>query len=124
MSLEQFRTKSKLTVERLAHMLGLSKGYTSDLLNGRRSCSLGVALRIQRITGVAPHEISARSDAELSANAPPTVKRSAKSHTQTNVSGKTGHALPSKASGPVKARQMAERPKPKVRPARPNISTG
>lgn len=42
--------KKPYLMEELADLLGLSIGHTSDLVNGRRSCSLEVAVRIERIT--------------------------------------------------------------------------
>jgi plasmid maintenance system antidote protein VapI len=50
MTLREFKDKRGLRTEDLADLLDLSIGHTSDLINGRRSCSLEVAVRIEELT--------------------------------------------------------------------------
>jgi transcriptional regulator with XRE-family HTH domain len=119
-------------VARLAKRMGLDRSHLNKIALGQRDASADLLRRLFEATNgkitptdqiFAPKAQPGRQRRKintLASCAPAKVARTAKTQRQTNVSGKTGQSLPSKASGPAKARQMVDRPKPKVRPSRPN----
>lgn len=50
MTLKEYMTTKKLTVTQIADALGTSKGYVSDLVAGKRTCSLDMAVKIEEFT--------------------------------------------------------------------------
>jgi len=50
MTLEHYRRANDLTMRELAKKLGLSLGFTSDLTKRKATCSLDVAVKIEKLT--------------------------------------------------------------------------
>ena len=69
MLLSDYLVLGRITRAAFARTLGTSKGYLSDIINGKRRASLDMALKIQAETkgAVTPSEI----DAPWQANNPP-----------------------------------------------------
>lgn len=61
MLLNEYLTLGGITRATFARALGTSKGYLSDIINGKRRASLEIALKIQRETkgAVTPVELDA-----------------------------------------------------------------
>lgn len=50
MTLKSYLASKGITVTAFARTLNVSKGFVSDLANGKRLCSLEMAVRIERLT--------------------------------------------------------------------------
>jgi len=51
MTIGEYRTKNRLTLDELAELLAISKGHASDLCNGKQRPSIKVAVRMGELTG-------------------------------------------------------------------------
>jgi len=56
---------TNLTPTKLAASVGISLPYASQILNGRRACPQGLAVRIYRATGIKLAPITEATDAEI-----------------------------------------------------------
>lgn len=50
MNLREFKEKSGLSLADIASALGITVGHASDIVNGKRNCSLRIAVEVERIT--------------------------------------------------------------------------
>lgn len=51
MMLKEYLRRKRLTITAFADQLSTSKGYVSDIIAGKRSCSLEMAVAIEDLTG-------------------------------------------------------------------------